>query len=165
MIAAGAMEAGAVEAGANNMTVKPDEFEIYKLYLQTAERVSDRRAEANKWMLSVNGTLVSFYSYLSIMPEGNRREWLVAIAVAGIVICIAWAALLASYRRLNSAKFAVLQELESSMNVQPFRREEAVYRAQGRRSLARLETIIPGAFVTLYLIFVVLRLFAVTGAG
>ena len=161
MIGAGATLAGVAEE-VNEVSEELNSFEVYKLYLQTAEKVSDRRAEANKWMLSVNGTLVSFYCYLSIMPEGNQREWLVAIAIAGIVICFAWAALLASYRRLNSAKFAVLQELESEMRVQPFQREELFYLALGRRSLARLETIIPGAFTLLYLIFVILRLFLVS---
>ena len=36
-------------------------FELYKLYLATAEKVSDRRAQANAWMLSVNSAVVGLY--------------------------------------------------------------------------------------------------------
>ena len=36
-------------------------LELYKLYLETAETVSERRAAANTWMLSVNSAIVALY--------------------------------------------------------------------------------------------------------
>jgi len=38
---------------------------LFGLYLATAEKVSDRRAQANSWMLSVNSVIVGLYGYLS----------------------------------------------------------------------------------------------------
>jgi hypothetical protein len=53
--------------------------------------------------------------------------------------------LLASYRKLNHAKFE-----ERDLPVPPFAREQTIYRAEGRRSLARVERWIPGCFFLLY---------------
>jgi hypothetical protein len=47
-------------------------FELYKLYLATAEKVSDRRAQANAWMLSVNSAIVGLYGYLG---EGRASAY------------------------------------------------------------------------------------------
>ena len=103
---------------------------LYKLYLATAEKVSDRRAAANTWMLSVNSAIVGFYGYLAAgkTPRGDpgRGIWLLAIPAAGILVCLAWAALLASYSKLNAAKFKVLQEIEEGLPFPVFRREQEV---------------------------------------
>jgi hypothetical protein len=37
---------------------------LFELHLATAEKVSDRRAQANAWMLSVNSAIVALYGYL-----------------------------------------------------------------------------------------------------
>jgi hypothetical protein len=38
---------------------KDPKLAIFELYLATAEKVSDRRAQANSWMLSVNTAIVA----------------------------------------------------------------------------------------------------------
>ena len=56
---------------------------MFELHLATAERVSDRRAQANAWMLSVNSAVVALYGYLQTdrlaVPGGQRAVWLWAI--------------------------------------------------------------------------------------
>lgn len=73
-------------------------FALYELYLGTAEKVSDRRATANSWMLSVNSALVAFYGYLQVdklfVNEGQKAVWLLAIPAAGLIVCVAWRTLL-----------------------------------------------------------------------
>jgi hypothetical protein len=59
--------------------------------------------------------------------------------------------LLTSYRKLNRAKFTVLQEIETDLPFHPFKREREVYALERRRSLSQIETAIPGCFVLLYL--------------
>ena len=51
---------------------------------------------------------------------------LVLTAVAGIVLAIVWRALLAYYRRLNGAKFDVINRLEEQLPVQPYAEEWAI---------------------------------------
>jgi len=43
---------------------KDPKLALFELYLATAEKVSDRRAQANTWMLSVNSAVVALYGYL-----------------------------------------------------------------------------------------------------
>jgi hypothetical protein len=76
--------------------------------------------------------------------------WLWAIPAAGAIVCLAWVVLLTSYRKLNRAKFAVLQEIEADLPVQPFKREREVYTRDKRRSLPYVETAVPGRFALLY---------------
>ena len=38
---------------------KDPKLALFELYLATAEKVSDRRAQANTWMLSVNSAIVA----------------------------------------------------------------------------------------------------------
>jgi hypothetical protein len=145
------------------MTADPQQlqFDLYKLYLETAEKVSDRRAQANAWMLSVNSAVVALYGYLEGAdgPKGHQA-WPWAIPLAGALVCLTWAALLASYRKLNSAKFTVLHEIEAGLPLQPFKRERDVYKASGRWSFARIERGVPWTFIVLYMVMV---LFALSG--
>jgi hypothetical protein len=134
--------------------VKDPKLALFELYLATAEKVSDRRAQANTWMLSVNSAIVALYGYLQTdkptLPNAQKAVWLWAIPVAGAIVSVAWVALLASYRKLNGAKFAVLQEIEADLPLQPFRREQEIYR-RNRRALGHVETAIPVCFILLYL--------------
>jgi hypothetical protein len=56
-------------------------FTIFELYLATAEKVTDRRALANSWMLSVNSAIVALYGYLQSDKIGTDQKaiWLWAI--------------------------------------------------------------------------------------
>jgi hypothetical protein len=85
------------------------------------------------------------------VPTGQKAIWLWAIPAAGIMRLCPWTVLLTSYRKLNRAKFTVLQEIEKDLPLQPFRREREVYSLDHRRSLSSAETAIPGCFVLLYL--------------
>ena len=128
---------------------------LYGLYLATAEKVSDRRAQANAWMLSVNSAVVALYGYLAAdklsVSVGQKQIWLWATPAAGAIVSVAWAALLTSYRQLNRAKFEVLQEMERELPFPVFMREREAYRRHRRRSLSNIETLVPICFVALYL--------------
>ena len=133
---------------------KDPKLALFELYLATTEKVSDRRAQANSWMLSVNSAIVGLYGYLQAdkmaVAAAEKAVWLWAIPAAGAIVCLAWAALLASYRKLNRAKFAVLAQLEAGLPVPPFTREREIYQSDKRRSLSQIERWIPGCFVLLY---------------
>ena len=132
---------------------KDPKLALFELYLATAEKVGDRRAQANSWMLSVNSAIVGLYGYLDYkMAVGvaAKAVWLWAIPAAGAIVCLAWAALLTSYRKLNHAKFEVLMQLEADLPVPPFTREREIYRSEKRRSLSQIETLIPACFALLY---------------
>ncbi|MEL7465540.1 MAG: hypothetical protein AAFN79_15835 [Pseudomonadota bacterium] len=130
------------------------DFRLYQLYAATTQAVSEQRAGTNKWMLTVNSAITSLYGFLaygkSSAPDDQHVIWLIAIPCAGAIVCFAWAAMLASYRKLNAAKFAVIHEMEAALPSAPFLREREIYRSMGRRPLSQVEKLVPFAFVALY---------------
>lgn len=152
----------------HQMTDAKDEklalFALYQLYLTTAEKVSERRAQANSWMLSVNGAIVALYGYLqadkAIISTGQKAVWIWAIPAAGAIMCVAWATLLTSYRKLNRAKFEVLMQLENELPIALFTREQDLLVRDKRRSLSTIETAIPACFILLYAVMCAAALLA-----
>ena len=143
------------------MTAKDDpKFALYELFVATTEKLADRRAQANAWMLSINSAIVALYGYLQTdksvpISDAVTAVWLWAIPVAGILVCIAWFALLKSFRSVNHAKFEVLKEIEQDLAYKPFTREEEVYEEKGRIPLrSKIESAIPSTFAALYLAMV-----------
>ena len=135
-------------------------FALYELFVATAEKTTDRRAQANAWMLSVNSAIVALYGYLqtgkTVATSGAFPEvWLWAIPVAGTLVCAAWYNLLKSFRLLGTAKFAVIKQLETELAFDLFTREEKVYQEDGRYAASKVESIIPLTFAALYVAMVV----------
>lgn len=98
------------------MAAPPDGYiDIYKLAVEMADRISARRAVASSFFLTVLSTLVALIGVL------KTDEW--ALAAPGLLLAIAWLALLTSYRRLNRAKFTVIQRMEDRLPASPYKDE------------------------------------------
>jgi len=137
-------------------------LEIYKLYVGSADQVSQRRATANNYLLTVNTFLVTLYGFGSGFD--SSALWRFSIPVAGVLVCLTWWALIRSYRNLNTAKFAVIHELEQHLPVGVYAREweHAEHgRGQAYHPLSHIEQWIPVVFAALYL---VLAAYAVFGS-
>lgn len=135
-------------------------FEQYKLYVESAERVSERRTSANNYLLTVNAFLITLYGLASQL--GGNRAWQIVVPIAGVLICITWLVLIRSYRNLNSAKFKVIHELEEQLPAAPFDREWSHAQhgiGKAYRPLTHIEPYVPVVFATLYIVLVI---FAVT---
>ena len=133
-------------------------FELYKLAVEMADRISARRALANSFFLTVNTGV------LALLGSQNIRWY---PAAAGIVMCLTWWALLRSYRDLNRAKFEIILVMEERLPVRVFgdewtrlRRDPARFtlRADALRpwlaqykELGYVERIVPWVFTLIYL--------------
>jgi hypothetical protein len=123
-----------------------------------ADRVSARRALANTFFLTVN-------TGLTALLGGKDLRWYVA--AAGILFAVAWWWLLQSYRKLNWAKFQVINAMEANLPVQLYSDEwrhlesaKAPRRLwpgrylwawlKGYHELGTVERIVPLAFVAIY---------------
>jgi len=127
-------------------------LEQYKLYVQSAQQISDRRAMANNYMLTLNSTRATLYGVAAAAVGVHR--WLAALPAAGLLICLAWYSLIRAYRNLNSTKFHVIQELELYLPAALFGFEEKVGRREESRRyrpFARTERTIPLIFALLYI--------------
>lgn len=107
------------------MAKDDDKLTIYLMAVEMADRVSSRRMLANGFFLSVHTALVTIlgFSYQSL--ASGQKPLLLVISMMGFVLAITWFFALRSYRRLNRAKFIVINEMETSLAEQYFTREWA----------------------------------------
>jgi hypothetical protein len=133
----------------------PDGYlDLYKLAVEMADRVSARRTTANSFFLAVQTALVAVLGVDGI--DDN------AVATAGLVLAGAWWLLLRSYRKLNSAKFAVIGEMEKAIPVAIFgeewrklKGEDPAVKQRLRDRYAELslvEQVVPAVFAAVYLV-------------
>jgi hypothetical protein len=148
----------------------PRILDIYKQAVEMADRVSARRALANAFFLTVNTTLVAVVGLSTTQPDSAVR--FTSVCLAGVAVAVCWWLLLRAYRRLNSAKFAVINKIEDEyLPVKPYVDEwkelmpdddvSATRRAKlGKafRELGGVERTVPVVFGLLYIALLVGRL-------
>lgn len=137
------------------MSYKEHILEMYKLYVEMADRVSQRRMSTNNFFVSANTLLFAAFTLLNKWDKNT----LVLVAIIGIVLSGAWYYFLKSYRFLNSGKFKVVQELEKLLPVSPYAFEwEKLGKGKIKKlywPLSHLETILPFLFGMVYLTMLV----------
>jgi len=109
------------EGGPEKHTQDNDVLEIYKMFVEMADRVSQRRQSANSFYLTVNTGIIGGTAYLSRSDASYLDTF--ALSLAGIAICFLWVQGVRSYKLLNSAKFEVIHTLEERLPVSPFKDE------------------------------------------
>lgn len=136
----------------------------YKLYVEMADRISQRRTTANSYFLSVNSAILAFVGYLT-SKESTDFLWL--LAVAGGALTVLWYSIIISYRNLNTAKWNVIHEIEKRLPISPYDAEwQAVERGKNARlyrPISHVESGVPWIFLALHLIvFIKTFPFAIT---
>lgn len=149
-----------------------DKLEIYKLAVEMADRVSARRISANTFFLSINTALLTLIGFTYEKFEGDVGVLLVAISIAGIILSLTWLSSIRSYKRLNRAKFTVINELEKELPFQYFTDEWQSLKQQtsgeplkGLRQrwlkfkdryteLTNIETIVPAVMIVVFLLVI-----------
>lgn len=131
---------------------KVERLEIYKLLIEMADRVSQRRQAANSFYLSANTLLVGGSAYLGTLEPSLRN--VIVISVAGMAICALWVMNIMSYKTLNEAKFHVINDIELRLVEQPFHDEwKQLTPEQDKkrhRPFHKVEGIVPWVFIAVY---------------
>ncbi len=140
-------------------------LELYKLHAELADRVSQRREGANRLYVGLL-TGVSILLAASLrFGTGGIPLWIIITAggVLGAAIAVSWFIVIRSYRQLNTGKFAALDELESMLPFQFFRREwEILEKGENIKKYWKLtvvETIMPWGFCVFFLGLIVVSLY------
>ena len=135
-------------------------FEQYKLYVEMADRVSQRRMSANTFFTTVNTLLFTVAAFVG----SKDLQWVIFVGVIGCVISFAWYFTLNSYRQLNSGKFTVINEIEKLLPLSGFSYEWEVLASGEKKSkywpLSHVEKIIPVIFFFAYIALIAFRCFS-----
>lgn len=92
-----------------------DKLDIYKTAVEMADRVSARRMAANGFFLTLNTTLVTILGFMYGQLADDKRAVLIFMSAVGIVMAFAWFFAIRSYKRLNKAKYEVINEIETEL--------------------------------------------------
>lgn len=97
---------------------------------EMAERVSARRMLANGFFLTLNTTLASVIAFMYDKLADDKRAMLIFMSATGFVIAVTWFFSIRSYKRLNRAKFQVINEMEKDLPYQNFTDEWKLLKRQ-----------------------------------
>ena len=138
-------------------------LELYRIYVEMADRVSARRVTTNSFFLSINTAMIGLVGYISASTKTiTALDVRFPIAISGIVICYLWRRIVRSYRDLNSAKFKVIHEIERILPLRPYDAEwEAVGRGKDPKRylpFTHVEIAVPWVFIALHVSVVLFTL-------
>jgi hypothetical protein len=136
-------------------------LEQYKLYVESAQKISERRLNSGNFFLAINSSLVAIFGIA--LSSFGRHRWNAAIPFTGILVSFVWYRLVRSYKDLNSTKFIVIHELESYLPAALFKYEWNVCGhgdPSKYRPVTHTEQWIPVIFMAFYLVLVLYGLFA-----
>lgn len=131
-------------------------LEQYKLFVQMADNISERRSKTNTFFLSVNSFLLTALGIFTkiILDVDVGLWWLYVASAGGIIFAITWYVLIRNYKKLNSGKFEVIHELEKKLPTSPYTKEWNIIRkGNGNKyqKLTNIESVVPIIFIGLYL--------------
>lgn len=109
--------------------------DIYKMLVDMADKVSQRRQTANSFYLSVNTALIGAGVYVSSAGGGAINT--ILLAVAGWLVSLFWIRNIETYKDLNGGKFAVITEIKKSLPLAPFAAEWEILQRGDRNSKYR----------------------------
>lgn len=143
---------------------KADLFSQYTHYVESAEKISERRVSANNYLLTVNAFLVTLYGLVA--ASKGSIYWTVLVPIAGVLVSLTWLRIITSYRDLNTVKFGVIHELENHMPAALYdyewkKAEEG--RGKAYHPLSHLEKWVPITFMVLYVALGILGVAKVGG--
>jgi hypothetical protein len=142
--------------GGDSSAVQAALLEQYTLYVEMADRVSQRRGLTNTFFLTLNTAVFALVGALWSGRPVLDAWWLVFPLIALLGQCLAWFSLVRSYRLLNSAKYQVVGALEARLPASPYWAGEwfALGEGKGVRRywpLTHIETWVPILFALTYL--------------
>lgn len=140
----------------------------YAVYVEWAERLIERRAEAHRFYVTLNLAIVGAIGFLfsehfdaATLP----KEWMaVALAFAGLMVSGNWRSVIASQRKIMSWKFDIIHTLEAQLPSQPYKDEwDMSSEARRKAPASRFEQRLPSLFMLFFALTLILALAAAFG--
>lgn len=135
-------------------------LEQYKIYVNSSEKISDRRQKSNEFFLTLNSALVALLGFIATKTNGSEIKYILILAsVAGITMCYLWYRIIFSYKCLNSGKFKVIHAIERRLPLALYDTEwEALDRGKNKKTywpFSHIELFVPWIFILIYLIILI----------
>ncbi|WP_449826311.1 RipA family octameric membrane protein [Mangrovibacter yixingensis] len=127
-----------------------EKIDIYKLCVDMADKTSERRLKTNAFIIAINTGLISLNSYLSTLGL-SQTAWNSIICLVCIIVNLYWIFLVSTYRKINEAKYQIINKIESDNNFpfKPFNEEYDHTKSKRYFNLTSIERLIPITLIIL----------------
>ncbi len=144
----------------------PDHFlEQYKLYVEMADRVSQRREQSNRFYVTLLAALAALLVVVArfvLAEEGAEVAFLTGVVlicgIFGAALSVIWWINIRSYRELNSAKFTIINRMEKQLPAAGYSDEWEILRPKEAPpkyfQITRIEQFVPVVVCSLFLALV-----------
>ena len=137
----------------------------YEIFVKTADDITVRRLQTNKFYLAILlglFTIAGFLNKNGMTGILNQQIILILISIIGIALSAIWYVNIESFKLLNTAKFKVILEMEKELPCQCFGKEWD-YRVGEDESkaypiLTKIEKFLPLMMGVIYLMILVVGL-------
>ncbi len=139
-------------------------LEQYKLYVEMADRISDRRGQTNMFYISLLSVLLALLSIVigRNTLNGSQAVIFMTMGILGLGLCVLWNINIRSYRQINSGKFKVIHEMEQNLPFNCYDREWEILgkgkKAKSYLQLTRVEQYVPIILAVPYLVLFIYSL-------
>ena len=157
--------------------MKPEEYgkeysahllEQYKIYVEMADHVSQRRDQSNRFYVTIVSALAAIVVVIARfgLPAGGANGAISNIGdigflitgLFGLALCCVWRWNIRSYRDLNSAKYKIIGKIEKQLPFAGYSEEWDILRhPEGRKpylQLTRVEQFVPLIFMALFALLI-----------
>jgi hypothetical protein len=137
-------------------------IEQYKLLIDSAHKIEERRSASNNIFLGVNTLLVSFLVRPSQLTSMTARDipLLIVLAAIGMFISWDWLKVTASYKMLNSVNYYMIQAVEKLLPMFMFSLRAEIEAEQGEKKASNRgntilvkENLMQKAFLCFYIVY------------
>lgn len=124
-------------------------LEQYKIFVSSAEKVSDMRLNSNKFFITINSLIVTLFGIFL-----DKLSWAVWIVpVLGVGLAVLWIKSIKNYSELNSAKFEIINKMEEELPLDPYKSEWIILENNKKyKTLSKTEIYIPYLFIGAYIV-------------
>lgn len=133
-------------------------LEQYKLCVEMADRVSQRRLETNKFYTTLLSLIIALLSLTISLNDSKFSVFTLPISILGIFLSWVWSTNIKSYRHLNKGKFQVILELEKQLPWPCFKNEWDILKKEKYKEITKVELFIPCIFMSIFAILIVLSI-------
>jgi hypothetical protein len=90
-------------------------IEQYKLYVDMADRISQRRISTNTFYITVTSLILTVYGITKSLSFIAN----ICVLIAGILLSISWHEVINSYKQINSVKWHLVHDIEEQLPICP----------------------------------------------
>jgi len=154
-----------LESELQNPESKQVLFEQYKLLIDSAHRIEERRKDSNTIFITINSILTPFLIKFYEVKELTMQNILLLslLILLGIFICADWLRIIASFKNLNYINYSLIQTFEKHLPSSIFSLRATMQVAGSASHRANVileqETIIPKLFIGIYITCFIVKIY------